>query len=68
LVQIKNSAGFVESLSWIAGDLEKNQSFSPAVSWIPSDSGTYTVTVFVWNSLTNPIALNPTVEFTVDVT
>ena len=67
LVQIKDSSDSVQSLSWITGQLEREQAFSPAVSWIPNSSGTYSVTVFVWNSLTNPIALSPTVEFTIDV-
>ncbi|WP_148703876.1 hypothetical protein [Nitrosopumilus piranensis] len=67
LVQIQDSNNSVQSLSWITGSLEVNQNFSPAVSWIPEKSGKYTATVFVWTSLTNPIALSPTVEFTIDV-
>ena len=67
LVQIHDSDNAVVSLSWITGSLETDQNFSPAVSWIPSKSGQYTATIFVWTSLTNPVALSPTTEFTITV-
>ncbi|MHA7734775.1 hypothetical protein [Nitrosopumilus sp. S6] len=67
LVQITDSNNLVDSLSWISGTLEKNQSFSPSVSWIPSAPGKYTATIFVWHSLSNPSALSPTVEFEINV-
>ncbi|WP_026089938.1 MULTISPECIES: hypothetical protein [Nitrosopumilus] len=67
VVQIQDSDGIVESLSWISGSLEKGQTFSPAVSWIPTDPGKYTATIFVWHSLDNPSALSPTVEFEINV-
>ena len=68
LAQIQDSSGAVQSLSWITGNLVKGQSFSPAVSWIPEISGEYAATVFVWNSLDNPIALSPPLEFSINVT
>ncbi|QLH06026.1 hypothetical protein [Nitrosopumilus ureiphilus] len=67
LIQIRDSSNTVTSLSWISGNLEKEQSFSPSVSWIPANAGNYSTTVFVWNSLDNPIALSPVVEFTINV-
>ncbi|WP_200829069.1 hypothetical protein [Nitrosopumilus zosterae] len=67
LVQIQDSNNTVISLSWITGSLKTNQNFSPAVSWIPQSPGQYNATVFVWNSLSNPIALSPTASFTIDV-
>ncbi|QUC64888.1 hypothetical protein NsoK4_00975 [Nitrosopumilus sp. K4] len=67
LVQIQDSNNSVVSLSWITGSLETGQTFSPAVSWIPTSSGKYTATVFVWNSLTKPTALSPPVEFSINV-
>jgi hypothetical protein len=32
------------------GSLSSGQSFSPALSWIPSEAGAYTATAFVWES------------------
>jgi hypothetical protein len=67
LVQIHDSSNAVESLSWIAGILYKEQSFSPSVSWIPDSPGKYTATIFVWNSLDNAMAFSPTVELDIVV-
>ena len=67
LVQITDSSDTVYSLSWITGNLDTAQYFSSSVSWIPTDPGKYTTTIFVWTSLTNPIALSPPVELTFDV-
>ncbi len=67
LVQIQDANGVTVSLAWITGSLSPGQSFSPALSWIPSQSGTYTATVFVWESVDNPTALSPPVETTINV-
>jgi len=40
---------------------------SPALSWTPSAAGSYTATVFVWESVDNPVALSPTVSVSIDV-
>jgi len=66
LVQIQDESGVTVSLAWITGSLSAGQSFSPALSWIPSTTGTYTATVFVWESVDNPTALSPPVS--VDIT
>ena len=67
LVQIQDANGVTVSLSWIDGELTPGQSFSPAVSWIPADSGAYTATAFVWESVTNPTALSPPLSTTINV-
>jgi len=59
LVQITNNQNQVESLSWISGNLTSFQKLSPALSWIPIREGIYEITIFVWESLTNPTALTP---------
>jgi len=46
---------------------DAGQSMSPALSWTPSDSGSYTATVFVWESVDNPTALSPTTSVSIDV-
>jgi hypothetical protein len=67
LVQIQDENGVTVSLAWITGSLSAGQSFSPALSWIPSEAGTYTATAFVWESVDNPTALSPPVSTTVNV-
>jgi hypothetical protein len=67
LVQIQDDNGVTVSLAWITGSLASGQSFSPALSWIPADAGTYTATAFVWQSVDNPTALSPPVSTTVTV-
>jgi len=67
LVQIQDESGVTVSLAWITGSLTAGQSFSPALSWIPGAPGTYTATVFVWESVDNPTALSPTVTTTINV-
>jgi hypothetical protein len=67
LTQIKNEHQAVISLSWLTGSLSPRQSFSPAQSWTPTDSGLYTIEVFVWESVDNPEALSPPLSMTVKV-
>ena len=65
LIQIQDSDGVTVALSWIAGALVPGQSFSPSGSWTPTSVGTYTVTTFVWESISQPTALSP--PLTIDV-
>jgi len=67
LVQVQDGDGVTVSLAWITGSLTEGQLFSPALSWIPTDSGSYTATAFVWESVDNPTALSPPVSTTISV-
>jgi len=67
LVQVQDESGVTVSLAWITGQLAAGQSFSPALSWIPSSAGTYEATVFVWESVDNPTALSDTVTSSIRV-
>ena len=67
IVQVQDGAGVTVSLAWITGSLTAGQSMSPALSWTPSAAGTYTATVFVWESVDNPTALSPTTSVSIDV-
>jgi YVTN family beta-propeller protein len=67
LVQIKNQDGVTVSLSWINGTMTSKQSLKPSLSWIPQEPDTYTITIFVWESITNPTALSPTHELEITV-
>jgi len=59
LFQVKNSADYVESISWIQGELSPKQSLDVSQSWIPKEPGIYQIETFVWNSLNNPMILAP---------
>jgi len=67
LTQVTTDEGVVVSLSWLAGSLTPRQSFSPAQSWIPTESGTFHINVFVWESIDNPEALSPPLSMIVTV-
>ncbi len=67
LVQIQDGNGVTVALAWITGSLSSGQSFSPALSWIPTEAGSYTATAFVWESVDNPTALSPPVSTTISV-
>ena len=67
LVQVQDGNGVTVALAWISGTLAPGQSFSPALSWTPSASGTYDITAFVWESVDNPTALSPPVSTTITV-
>ncbi|MCH7648896.1 MAG: hypothetical protein IIA83_09845 [Thaumarchaeota archaeon] len=67
IVQIRDENGLVTSLSWITGSLTPGQSFSPALSWTPISAGTYTIQIFVWESVNNPDALSVPLLLSVDV-
>ncbi len=67
LVQVQDDNGVTVHLAWITGSLSAGQSFSPALSWIPTQAGTYTATAFVWESVDNPTALSPPVSTTITV-
>jgi hypothetical protein len=57
LVQIQDNNGITVSLSWITGTMAPHQTMNLGQSWMPSSPGSYTVQIFVWESITNPNAL-----------
>ena len=67
LVQIQDGNGVTVKLDWFSGDLEPNQATSPKVSWTPDTAGSYTATVFVWESIDNPAALSPSLNLDIQV-
>ncbi|MEW6043755.1 MAG: hypothetical protein AB1608_05785 [Thermoproteota archaeon] len=67
IVQIQNEEGVTVSLAWLTGRLTPAQSFSPAISWIPQETGSYEATIFVWESIDNPSALSPTLSLKINV-
>ena len=63
IVQIKDENDVVVKLGWISGSLTKFQSFSPSLSWTPKESGSYSIEIFVWDSLLRQEALTDYVTF-----
>jgi hypothetical protein len=51
LVQIQDSNGITESLTWITGTTVPKQTLNLGQSWLPTAPGTYTAQVFVWESI-----------------
>ena len=66
-MQIQDEKKVTISLSWITGTMTPLQSFSTSQSWISSYPGTYTATLFVWESLDNPSALSPPLSLEITV-
>ncbi|MGI9567260.1 MAG: hypothetical protein ACR2LL_09650, partial [Nitrosopumilus sp.] len=68
LVQIKKSDGdMTVHLSWITGTLLPGQKLSSSLSWNSQIFGMYDATMFVWESLDDPISLTSPVSLTVNV-
>lgn len=60
IVQIVDGSGVTMKLTWIAQIvLNPHQSFSPAISWTPTNPGTYTAEIYVWDSIKDANALAP---------
>lgn len=68
VVQVINSNGAVSDLNYATGSLVANQTLTAALSWTPHASGTYTIQVFVWDSLKEINPLAPMSSHTVTVT
>ena len=67
LVQIKDENKVTVSLAWLTGTLSPKQTLSPALSWTPESTGSYTATIFVWESIDNPNALSRPLILQLDV-
>jgi putative alpha-1,2-mannosidase len=65
IVQIRDDENRVISVSWISGNIGQGQSFSPALSWTPSEVGTFTAEIFVWKSLGKPDALSESAKIVI---
>jgi hypothetical protein len=67
IFQVKDENNFVVSLSWIQGEISANQNLDISQSWLPQESGKYTVETYAWNSLTNATPLSPSLSTSVFV-
>ena len=55
--QITDETNSIVSLSWVQGQLGSLQTLDVSQSWIPKETGTYTIETYVWDSLNKPIPL-----------
>ncbi len=62
LVQVIGTNGESDYFQAFSASMLGNQSFTATQVWIPKDAGTYTVQVFVWDSLASAIPLTDVVE------
>ena len=67
LFQVKDENNFVVSLSWIQGEISANQNLDISQSWIPQQTGNYSIETYTWNSLTNAAPLSPSLSTSVFV-
>lgn len=58
IFQVKASDGTIEFLSWFQSEVRPEQRIDVSQSWIPKNSGTYTIETFVWKSLDNLLPLS----------
>lgn len=62
LVQVMDGNGITEYFGATSASMLGNQSFTATQVWIPKSTGTYTVQVFVWDSLASAIPLTNVIE------
>jgi len=62
MVQVTDGSGGTDYFQAQSASLEGNQSFTVVQTWIPTNPGTYTVQVFVWNSLASAVPLTNVIE------
>jgi hypothetical protein len=62
IVQVKDSAGSVVSLSFISGTVPAGATYTFGIPWTATDTGVFTVEVFAWTSWTDPTPLSETVS------
>jgi hypothetical protein len=67
IVQIKDATGKIAALGITMADVRAGATRSVPVAFLGLPAGTYTVTIYVWDSLTTPTALAPTTTFTITV-
>ncbi|MFY3741692.1 MAG: hypothetical protein HMLIMOIP_002151 [Candidatus Nitrosomirales archaeon] len=59
IVQVIDARGFTSELSFVVGKIMPEQSMNISHMWIPGARGTYTIRVFVWDTLIQPQVLTP---------
>lgn len=67
IVQINDDSDTVVLLKWFGSEIDPGQRLNFAVSWIPTIPGTYTVEVFLWDSIHTQNALDESKTLTIPI-
>ncbi|HJU13359.1 MAG TPA: hypothetical protein VJ792_02770 [Candidatus Nitrosotalea sp.] len=67
LVQVNDPNGVTDYFAATSASMLGNQSFTATQVWIPKETGTYTIQVFVWDSLASAIPLTDVLQKQVTV-
>ncbi len=67
IYQIKDSGGSPVMLFWMSSQISALESLDTAISWIPEYEGTYTLQIFLWESLSHPVPVGEFSESTITV-
>ncbi len=67
IVKVTDSEGLTLMVSWIKGSVGSGMSLKPTIFWIPETSGSYSVDIFVWDSLDNPMPLSSPTKISINV-
>jgi hypothetical protein len=67
IVQVKDSKGAIVSFNYMSGTIPANTQLTFAISWKPTEAGTYTIEVFAWDNFTDANVLAPMQSITVTV-
>ena len=68
IVQVKDATGAIVSFNFLSGTIPANTELTFAISWKPTEPGTYTIEVFAWNNFTEAEVLAPMQTITITVT
>lgn len=58
ILQLKNSAGTTAMISWMDSTIFSKESVNTLLSWTPAQPGTYTMQIFLWESLIYPSTMS----------
>ncbi|MFB5603813.1 MAG: hypothetical protein ACE5RK_05315 [Candidatus Nitrosomaritimum aestuariumsis] len=67
LIQVKDQDDKVVSLSWVSGNLSGNQNLNVSQSWLPKNSGNFTIQTFVWTSLSEQVPLSDFLSTSINI-
>ena len=62
IVQVMDSNGITDFFGATSASMLGNQSFTATQVWIPKGTGTYTLQVYVWDSLASAIPLTDVLQ------
>jgi hypothetical protein len=67
IYQIKDANDVPVMLFWFSSQLQAMDTMDAAISWMPETAGTYTLQIYLWESMANPMPLGGFHESTITV-